>query len=397
MLILLCLVAGLIAGMTTGDHSTAALAGAKLVGGIWLNALRMTVVPLVVALLITGIGQTARVAQAGRLAGRSVAMMIGLLWLSSALGAALVLLFLRVFPVPAQAPAIAAGPAEATQPPALMDFLQTIVPTNPFAAAANDAMLPLILFTMLFAFATLRLPEEQQTRILALFEAIAGAMIVMIGWVLWLAPVGVFALGYGLGHSVGAAAFGSLAHYVAILVATGGVIWVGAVLLAMSGAKISPLLFLRAATPAQAVAISTQSSLASLPAMLTGLDELGTRRRVSEVILPVAVAIFRVTSPAFNLGVALYIARWTGVELGMGQIALGVVIAALTTLGSVSLPGSVSFIGSIAPICLAIGVPVAPLGLLVAIEALPDLMRTLANVTMDMALTATIDRRWGEE
>lgn len=397
MLILLCLIGGLIAGMTTGDHSAAALAGAKLIGGMWLNALRMTVMPLVVALLITGIGQTARAAQTGKLAGRAVALMIGLLWLSSALGAALVLLLLRVFPIPAQAPAIDAGSAEATQPPALMDFLQTIVPTNPFTAAADDAMLPLILFTMLFAFATLRLPEDQRTSILSFFEAIAGAMIVMIGWVLWLAPLGVLALGYGLGHSVGAAAFGNLAHYVLILVATGAVIWASAVAMVIFGAGLSPLQFLRAATPAQAVAISTQSSLASLPAMLTGLNELGTRQRVSEMILPVAVAIFRVTSPAFNLGVALYVAQWTGVELGIGQITLGVVVASLTTLGSVSLPGSVSFIGSIAPICLAMGVPVAPLGLLVAIEAFPDLMRTLANVTMDMALTATIDRHWGDE
>ena len=111
------------------------------------------------------------------------------------------------------------------------------------------------------------------------------------------------------------------------------------------------------------------------------------------MVLPIAVTIFRVTSPAFNLGVALYIAAWAGIDLAPWQIGVGVGVATLTTLGSVSLPGSVSFIGSIAPICLAMGVPIEPLGLLVAIETFPDLMRTLGNVTMDMALTATIDRR----
>ena len=127
--------------------------------------------------------------------------------------------------------------------------------------------------------------------------------------------------------------------------------------------------------------------------MLTSLDDMKVRRETSEVVLPLAVAIFRITSPAFNLGVALYIAHWLGIELSLWQIGVGIAVAAITTLGSVSLPGSVSFIGSIAPICLAMGLPIEPLGLLVAIETFPDIMRTLGNVTANMALTASIDRR----
>ena len=227
------------------------------------------------------------------------------------------------------------------------------------------------------------------------FEAVANALIILVGWVLWLAPLGVLALAYMLGRATGAAAFGALAHYVAVLAATGGVIWIGAFLLAMFGARIGPPRFFRAAIPAQAVAISTQSSLACLPAMVEGLDQLGTRRPVSEVVLPIAVALFRATGPAMNLGVALYIAHWLGVTLSPWQIALGIAVATLTTIGSVSLPGSISFISSIAPICLAMGLPIEPLGLLVAIETFPDIMRTLANVTMDMAVTATLDRCYG--
>jgi proton glutamate symport protein len=141
------------------------------------------------------------------------------------------------------------------------------------------------------------------------------------------------------------------------------------------------------------VAISTQSSLASMPAMLKGLDGLDVRTGTSEIVLPIAVALFRATGPAMNLGVALYVAHLMGIDLGWEAIALGVAAGAVTTMGAVSLPGSISFISSIAPICMAMGVPVAPLGLLVAIETFPDIMRTLGNVTMDMAVTATIDER----
>jgi len=140
------------------------------------------------------------------------------------------------------------------------------------------------------------------------------------------------------------------------------------------------------------VAISTQSSLASLPAMLGVCGVLGVRENVTDFVLPLAVAIFRATSPAMNLGVAIYVAHLTGVELTPATIAAGAAVALVTTVGSVSLPGTISFVTSIGPIAIAMGVPVEPLALLVAVEMLPDVMRTLGNVTMDVAVTATVDR-----
>lgn len=398
LLILASLIVGLTLGMAMGDDAAGAQEAAEIVGAIWLNALRMTVLPLAVALLITGVVKTAQTASSGKLAARSIGWMLALLVLSTCIGALLVPALLRLFPVPEQASlALQAGLARAghVAAPQLSDFFRSIVPTNIFAAAADDAMLPVILFSLLLAFALLRVPQHQRAPVTDFFEGLSAAIIVMIGWVLWLAPLGVFALAYGLGARSGAAAFGGLAHYVLILVTTGAIIWLGAVLLALVGAHVGPARFLRASIPAQAVALSTQSSLASLPAMLEGADALGVRRETADVVLPIAVTIFRVTSPAFNLGVALYVAAWAGIALTPWQIGIGVGVATLTTLGSVSLPGSVSFIGSIGPICLAMGLPIEPLGLLVAIESFPDLMRTLGNVTMDMALTATIDRREG--
>lgn len=162
-----------------------------------------------------------------------------------------------------------------------------------------------------------------------------------------------------------------------------------------SGGRFRLLDFARAVAPSQAVAISTQSSLASLPAMLRSAEALEVPVAASGVILPLAVAVFRVTGPAMNLAVVLYVAHWLGIEPGPAQIAAGVAAAALTTLGAVSLPGQISFVTSIAPIGLAMGIPVEPLMLLIAVETLPDIIRTLGNVTMDVAATATVARKSG--
>jgi len=147
--------------------------------------------------------------------------------------------------------------------------------------------------------------------------------------------------------------------------------------------------------PAQAVAISTQSSLASLPAMLRGTQMLGIPATTAEIVLPLAVALFRATGPAMNFAVAFYVAHWFGVDIGPAQLAAGIAAAAITTMGAVSLPGSVSFFTSIAPISIAMGVPVEPLALLIAVETFPDIMRTVGNVTMDIAVTATVAERSG--
>jgi Na+/H+-dicarboxylate symporter len=220
-------------------------------------------------------------------------------------------------------------------------------------------------------------------------------MLVVIGWVLWIAPIGVFALAFVVGARAGGGAFGALLHYVLIVMAVGSVIWLSAWLVALFGAGIPLGRFTRAIAPAQAVAFSTQSSLATLPAMLTASKKLGVPAAASGVSLPMAVAVFRATSPAMNLAVAIYIAYWFGHTLTPAQLAIGVAAAATTTMGSVGIPGQASFITSIAPVCIAMGLPIEPLALLIAVEVVPDLIRTLGNVSMDVAATATAARHSG--
>jgi len=400
-LILSALVAGLALGVGWTRLGLAglddAVAISDSIGGVWLDGLRMTIIPLVVSLLITGIAKTVDSARGDRVALRSVVTFVALLWISTAMAAVLVPALLGIFPMPTEAArslaaSLSTGADVGAPTVGIGAFLRSIVPTNPIAAAANDALLPLILFTAVFAVALARLPAAQREPVTAFFDTIASAVLLIVGWVLALAPIGVLALAFGVGARAGTSAIGALAHYVVIVSSAGLAAWALAYPVAVFGGRVRLLAFAKAVAPAQAVALSTQSSLASLPPMLKASADLGVERSVSRVSLPVAVAIFRVTSPAMNLAVAIYVAHWLGLSLAPSAIAAGAAVAAITTIGSVSLPGQVSFLTSVAPICVAMGIPIEPLALLIAVEMIPDLVRTVGNVTMDVAATTAIAR-----
>ena len=369
-------------------------------GGMWLDGLRMTIVPLVVSLLITGIASTASAARAGGVAARALGVILGVLWTSSLIGWLLSDLFWSVWPIPAEAGAAlraALGAQTGALPPTpgVGDFLRGIVPSNPLRAAVEDQMLPLILFSGVFGFAITRLPEEPRALLSRFFAAVADAMIVVIGWVIWLAPLGVFALALAVGAKAGIAAAGALGHYVLTLSAIGLTIALLGYPLAVLAGRIPLGRFTRALFPVQAVAVSTQSSLACLPLMLKASERLQVAPETAGIVLPLCVALFRATGPAMNLGVALYVAHWFGIHLGPAQIVAGIAAGAITTMGAVSLPGQVSFVSSIGPIALAIGVPLEPLLVLVAVETIPDLFRTLGNVVMDVSVTRVVARLTG--
>jgi len=390
--------AGLVLGFVVGEllRGTAmlenVLAFAAPAGALWLRALQLTILPLVVGLVYTGISQTLAAAGGDRLARRAVGLFVAVLLASGTMAVLVVPFLLTVAPIPARAvAALSGGTAPAGQVPGAADILMAMMPENIFAAAAAGAMLPLVLFVSLLALAATRIAAAPRRQLSLVFEGLAAAMMVIVGWVLMLAPIGVFGLAIALGAKSGPDAIGALAHYILVVVAAGTVVMLGGYVLAVWLGKQKLGAFARAMLPVHAVAISTQSSLACLPAMLAASRRLGVRESTSDFVLPLAVAIFRGTSPAMNLGVAIYAAYLTGTPLSVPALAAGVVVAFLVSLSSVSLPGTLSFIISVGPIAMAMGVPVTPLGLLVAVEMLPDLMRTLGNVTMDVAVTAAVD------
>lgn len=377
---------------------------ASTVGGLWLDALKMTVIPLIISLLVTGVVSGADQARAGRIAARSVIWFVIVLTSSAAFGAVAMTALLEAFPLPvAAAEALRAGlatvdsAATAASVPTVQDWLRSLIPTNPIAAAANDQVLALVVFTAIFSFAVTRIDADGRQAIGRFFKGIQDAMLVVVGWVLALAPIGVLGLAFAVGAGAGGAAFGAVLHYVVLVSLVGLVVTLLAYVVAITYAGWKLGDFARAMIPPQAVAISTQSSLASLPAMLDAAKNLRVPQRNADVTLPLAVALFRATGPAMNISVAIYVAYWMGVELHPGNLIAGFAVAAVASYWAVSLPGALSFVTSIAPIALAMGVPIEPLALLIAVEVLPDITRTLGNVTWDVTVTGVASRGEREE
>ena len=401
--VLIALVIGLLAGaaaQSLGDGlREPALQVSGFIGGLWLNALKMTVIPLVVALLVMGIAKGAEAARAGKIAGRTVLWIVIVCTASAIFGALMIELLTGFFPLPAaQAQAMQAGLAgldqsTATGPmPSIADFFKGVIPDNVISAAANGEVLPLVVFAMLFALAVSRIEGDRRRTLIGFFEAIADALLIIIGWVLWVAPLGVLALAFSVGASAGGAAFAGLGHYIALISVVGILVTLWAYPIAAIWGRVGFGRFGKAMIAPQSVAISTRSSLASLPAMLAAARVIGVREQVADVSLPLAVALFRATGPAMNTAVAFYVAHWLGYEPTMTQIIAATAVGAVMSYGAISLPGEVSFISSIAPIGMALGVPIAPLALLVAVEMVPDIFRTLGNVSLDVAVTTAVDR-----
>jgi len=401
---LAALVVGLTAGMVANRLAPGvredALGIASFVGTLWLNALKMTVIPLVVALLVVGIAKSAEAAQTGRVAGRAVLWIVIICTVSAVFGAVATVVLTNAFPLPrATAALLQGGLANVDKSvgslPGPAEFFKGVIPPNLFAAANNGDILPLTVFALLFGLALTRLAAPARKPVVALFEVIGDAFVVIIDWVLVLAPLGVFALAFTVGSAAGGAAFAGLGHYVVIISLIGVIVTLAAYPLAVLVGRVPTARFARGMIAPQAVAISTRSSLASLPAMLTGSRAMGIRDNVADVTLPIAVALFRATGPAMNVAVAFYVAHWLGIQPSVSQMIAATAVGAVMSYGAVSLPGEVSYISSIAPIAIALGVPIAPLGLLVAVEMVPDIFRTVGNVTHDVALAAVVDRSVG--
>jgi Na+/H+-dicarboxylate symporter len=375
--------------------------GAEAIGGLWLDALKMTIVPLVFALIVSGIISTTNAAAAGRITGRSILLFAILLPAGAAVGVLVAIPLLALWPIPQQAaaalvaavPAADAIPAVATGP---LEFVRAFVAPNIIAAAAEGAMLALAVFALIFGFAITRIEAARQAALRTFFEALAEAMLVIVHWVLAVAPVGVFALAFVVGARTGFDSLGAFAHYVAIVSLVLVVITLLAYPLAVFAGRTRLAVFARAMIPAQSVAISTQSSLASLPAMIEAArGPLGLSPQVVGITLPLAVALFRFTSAPGNLAVAIYIASVYGIDLSIWQLAAGVVVAAIVSVAAVGIASAVTFFALLAPICLAMGVPVELLALLIAVETIPDIFRTLGNVSADVAVTTVAARDRG--
>ena len=389
--IFLALLAGLVVGaLLPADIGKPLLPVTDAIGNLWLQALQMTIIPLIAGLLFTGIAQSVGQAGGGKVAGRALLAFLALLIFSALWSMIFVPLLLDWWPAPpAAAAAIVANSAGAA--PAgdikidLGKWLLSLVPANIFDSLAKGDMLPVVTFIAMFALAATRLDDDRRRSLVGLFDAVKDAMLVLVGWIFVIAPLGVFALAVSVGIKAGLGAFGLLGHYIAVLV----LVQVGLIILvyplAVVFGRVGPLAFARAVLPAQAVAVSTQSSIASLPAIFDGAERLGLPETTSRVVLPLAVSIFRITSPCANVAVVLYCGHLYGMDhtaLAYLGALLAALVAAVSTGG---LPGSITFLAACVPIANAMGVPIAVLPVLLAVELVP-------NVTADLGVTAILSR-----
>ncbi|EQB15367.1 dicarboxylate/amino acid:cation symporter [Novosphingobium lindaniclasticum] len=391
--ILAGLVGGLVVGAVWrgGPSSLPVVTAAQQVGKLWLDALTMTVVPLVFSLLVTGIISAAGSVAHNRIVPRAMLWFMALLAGACLLSALLTSLALDLWPVPDGAASIAPPTEGNIAVPTGTDWLSNIIPTNPIKAAADTAMVPIVVFALIFGLAVSRIEAGLRRSVETFFQAIVQAMLLIVHWVLLVAPLGVFALAFAVAARTGIEVAGTLLHYVMFVVgACLSVTVLACVTIVLSG-RLSLPAFIRAVLPAQVIAASTQSSLASLPAMIEAAKALKVDREVAGIVLPLAVSIFRAASAAANVTVAVYLAHLHGVPLGPGTLVTGALVAAAVSVAAVGVPAQVSFFAIISPVCVAMGVPIDLLPLLLAIESIPDIFRTLGNVTADLAVVRLVD------
>ena len=400
-------VTGLVAGLA-GGAAIAASGSAGLqqaadriapIGVLWVNAIRMTVIPLVVSLLITGVASAADLRTIGRIGGRTLLAFVALL-----LGVAVVvtpvlpLIFTLLPHAAAGRPPLPAGAAEAASQlgsggpaPGFGAWLTSLIPTNPVAAAANGAMLPLILFTLLLALAIARSDNRAREPLLGFFRGLSEAMLVMVRWVVAAAPVGVFALLLPLAAHGGAGVAGAVGFYI-VVYSVASVIVILLLYPVVTAAGGVPLRrFARAALPAQLIAFSSSSSIASLPALVEGAErELGLPDRVTGFVLPLAVSTFHVAAPlSWTLG-AVFVGWFYGIPLHAGALATVAFASVFLAFVAPGVPRGAFLM--LTPLFLAVGLPAEGIGILIAVDAIPDLFATVLNTTGDLVAATVVAR-----
>jgi len=407
--VLIALVVGIAGGVAIASSGSPRLVRAATaiepLGTLWINAIRMTVIPLVVGALIVGITSAPSARSIGRVGRRAIVFFIVTLFAAAAYAALLAPMLIDRIPLdPAAIAAMQQSSASAgstavqsaSNVPTFTRWLVDLVPANPVKAAADGALLPLIVFTLLFGLALLTLPAERRAPVVAFFQGLGDAALTVVRWVLELAPLGVLALALPLATRMGASAAGALAAFVATVI---GITVSFAILvlypIAVVGGRVSLREFARASFPAQAVAFSSRSSLAALPAMIEAArSKLGLPAEISGFFLPLAASTYRIAGALAQPTGVLFIARLYGIELTTTQLMAVVLTVVPTTFSVPGIPAGSIIV--MVPVLIAAGLPPEGIGVLLGIDAITDMFRTATNVTGDMAGAVVLGRRQRE-
>ncbi len=396
--VLVGLVAGFGLGLALAGSTSPAvatlLAVMAPVGTIFINLIRMTVMPLVASMLIASVGSLASSGALGRVGARAAVMAVACLAVTAVMTIAIATPAFARIQIDQQAALALRGPAAAVPgaaagTPAIAQWFIDLVPQNVTKAAADGAMLPVIVFSVLFGIALARVAADRRDAVLRVVQGVADAMQRLVAGILEFAPVGVFALAVPLATKLGLAAAGAVIAYIVLVVLL--TILAGVVLLYPIGiiaGGMSPKAFMSLCAPAQAVAFASRSSLAAMPAMVESAERADFPPVVSRFVLPLAASVFRVgAAVAMPVGV-LFLARLYGATLSPAQLASMVFTVILSTFAVPGVPGG-SIIAMV-PVLVAVNLPIDGIGILLAVDTIPDMFRTTANVTGSMTLAAVL-------
>lgn len=408
--ILAALGLGVGAGLLWGEADTIGpvrpYAVFDFLGTTFLRALKMVIVPLITGSIISGVASVGAGRGLGRLFGKTFAW-----YVTTSLLAILTGLVLVNLVRPGLSGGEPAGTAmglgevrpavqqdlESTGAGDLVGILQRMIPENPVGAAAEGQMLPLIFFCVLLGVAIARLPGPQGQQLAGFFEALFGAMMKVTGWVIATAPLGIFGLMAKITSNAGFDALAPLLRYGATVAAA--LLIHGAVtlpLLVRLVGRLPALRHARVMAPALLTAFTTRSSSATLPLTMDRIENgAGVSNRVTSFVLPLGSTINMDGTALYECVAALFIAQAYGIELGFGAQFTVVVTALLASIGAAGIPAAGLVMMSI--VLGAVGLPLEGIALILAIDPLLDMGRTMVNVWSDSCGAVVVARSEGED
>ena len=398
--ILLGLALGLIGGIGFSllDASSASKLPSMVepIGALWVNAIRMTVIPLLMALMITAIAGQENTGLVAQLGGKTMALFISMIVASSLfsfLVAPPLIAMLNIDPEASRRllESTAIANVGSNELPPFRDWLIGLIPINPIRAAADNAVLPLMIFTGLFSMALLQIGNEQREHVVAFFSAIKETMFVLIAWIMTLAPIGIFALVFPLAATLGVSAINVLGSFIVIVCALITAFTLALYPLAVYIGEIKLRDFARALAPAQIIGFSTRSSLAALPPCFTATETLGISNKVSGVVLPIAVTLFKFASPIGRTAGTYFVASLYGIDLTNYELFIIAAAIGLFSFYSPAIPSGGLLI--MAPVYISLGLPVQGIGILIAVDLIVDMFITAANVSANVTVAAILSKK----
>lgn len=369
------------------------------IGRAWINALRVTVLPLIMAQLIYSIVSASSTAVVARLSALAMVTFTLFMIVSAFASAAIVATLLPQYPFAREAvDAFRAAVAPDVPLPAVANrdpgaWVNLLIPGNIVQAASQDNLLGLLVAAILFGAAASRLPADRRELIGSMSRAVAETTMVIVRWLMWVMPVAVFVLALSLASRNGLGAVQVLGTYIVLICAL-LVAWILSLYgVAVAGGGVSLSRFARAMMPVHAVAAGTRSSLATLPSLMESAQmRLGLRPDVVSSVLPLAVSTFKINYPITTPFQFMFVAHVYGVPLSPMQVASCVAVTILISVTTLGLPSGGGAFMRAAPIFVAAGVPLEGYVLTEAVDAIPDVFMTLINVTADLTAATVVHR-----